>query len=165
MEQPELVRMAVDRRARRSATIRRARPEEASALSALAWCSKAHWGYDAAFLERCGAELAVTEADVARGNVTVAERDGALLGFAALSLDAPAELEALFVEPAAMGQGVGAALVEHARSAARRAGVDALLVESDPNAEAFYRRQGAEPVGERRSPTSGRRLPLLRLPT
>ena len=146
-------------------SLRGARPEEAPQLTALALRSKAHWGYDAAFLERCGAELAVTEADVATGNVTVAERDGVLLGFAALSLDAPAELEALFVEPAAMGQGVGAALVEHARSTARRAGVDALLIESDPNAEAFYRRQGAEPVGERRSPTSGRRLPLLRLPT
>ena len=146
-------------------SLRGARPEEAPQLTALALRSKAHWGYDAAFLERCGAELAVTEADVATGNVTVAERDGVLLGFAALSLDAPAELEALFVEPAAMGQRVGAALVEHARSTARRAGVDALLIESDPNAEAFYRRQGAEPVGERRSPTSGRRLPLLRLPT
>ena len=40
--------------------IRRARPEEAGALSDLAIRSKGHWGYDVAFLASCRAELVPT---------------------------------------------------------------------------------------------------------
>ena len=138
-------------------TIRPARPDEAAALTALALRSKAHWGYDDAFMARAASELRV--ADVA--GVFVAERDGALAGFHRVEGD---ELAMLFVEPGAMGAGVGTALLDHACAHARASGVTALLVESDPNAVPFYRRHGATQVGERRSPSTGRALPLLRLP-
>ena len=144
---------------------RAARAGEAGPLSALALRSKAHWGYDEAFLEACREELAVAEADIAAGLVAVAEDAGAVLGFATVRLEAPAELEALFVDPAVMGKGAGRALVAWARETARAAGVASLLVESDPNAEPFYLRHGAVRIGERTSPSTGRALPLLRLAT
>ncbi len=164
MEQPELVRMAVDRRARRPATIRRARPEEASALSALALRSKAHWGYDAAFLAACRADLTLSVHDVATSLVYVLDDEQGVAGFYRLrGRGDDAELADLFVAPEAIGRGHGRRLWQHAVATARRHGYRRLVLQSDPHAEGFYRAMGAERVGE--SPSTvfpGRRLPLMR---
>ncbi|MFN3280281.1 MAG: GNAT family N-acetyltransferase [Tabrizicola sp.] len=94
--------------------LRPARAEEADALHALSIRSKAHWGYDAAFMALAAPKLALRAEWFAEGRVLAAELDGATAGVAAvLAPDAEgvAELGHLFVDPAAMGQGVGAALV------------------------------------------------------
>ena len=164
MEQPELVRTAGDPRARLPATIRRARPEEASALSALAWRSKAHWGYDAAFLEACRADLTLSVHDVATSLVYVLDDEQGVAGFYRLrGRGDDAELADLFVAPEAIGRGHGRRLWEHAVATARRLGYRRLVLQSDPHAEGFYRAMGAERAGE--SPSTvfpGRRLPLMR---
>jgi N-acetylglutamate synthase-like GNAT family acetyltransferase len=134
--------------------IRRARAGEADALTDLAVRSKAQWGYGEDFLAAASSELLVVE------------REGALVAFAALDFGADQpELDALFVDEEWIGSGLGGALLEAACTVARRRGVDALVIESDPNAEDFYRRHGAEPIGERRSESTGRMLPLLRIAT
>jgi N-acetylglutamate synthase-like GNAT family acetyltransferase len=146
--------------------LRPARPGEAAALSALALRSKAHWGYDEAFLERCRAELTVSEQDLARLLTVVAERDGRVVGFAAVAVQrSEPELDLLFVEPDAIGTGAGGALLRAACAAAQERGIDALVVVSDPNAEGFYRAHGAVLVGERPGAGVGRMLPVLRIAT
>jgi ribosomal protein S18 acetylase RimI-like enzyme len=145
--------------------LRDAPAEDAAALSALAQRSKAHWGYDEEFLRRARPELTVTAEDVEQFVVRVAERDGALLGFSAVDLDGtPAELLALWVDPPAIGTGVGRALLRDALATAAARATGGLLVESDPNAEGFYLRHGARRLGERRSTTTKRLLPLLWVP-
>ncbi|MCB9761828.1 MAG: GNAT family N-acetyltransferase [Alphaproteobacteria bacterium] len=146
--------------------LRDARPDEAPALSDLAMRAKAFWGYDDAFMEACRAELTLRPADIDAKPVVVAEADGALLGFYALGRvdDATTELDDLFVEPGAIGQGVGRRLMAHAVEAARRAGYARLRIEADPFAEGFYQRMGARRVGEAPSQSiPGRMLPLLLL--
>jgi N-acetylglutamate synthase-like GNAT family acetyltransferase len=145
--------------------LRDATVEDAAALSALALRSKAHWGYDDEFLRRAQPELTVTAEDVERFVVRVAEREGAPLGFSAVDLGStPAELLALWVDPPAIATGVGRALLRDALATAAAQAAGGLLVESDPNAEGFYVRHGARLLGERRSPTTKRLLPLLWLP-
>jgi len=148
----------------RMTRLRPATHDDTEALSALALRSKAHWGYDEQFMERAAAELVVTRADLATRRVVLAEGPGGeLLGFTSLLLDGPdPEIEMMFVEPAAIGTGVGRVLLGDALEAARAAGVGHVLVQSDPQAEGFYRAQGAERIGERESPSTGRSLPLLR---
>jgi ribosomal protein S18 acetylase RimI-like enzyme len=145
--------------------IRRAQRAEVRELSELALRSKAHWGYDAAFLEACREMLTVSPADVEAGAVFVAELEGAPAGFYRLGGSPPeGELEDLWVDPETMGRGVGSALLEHATASARKRGFTSVLVESDPHAEGFYRSQGAQRVGERTSSVDeSRQLPLLRL--
>ncbi|SBT52342.1 GNAT family N-acetyltransferase [Micromonospora auratinigra] len=143
--------------------IRPARPDEAAELTELALRSKAHWGYDEAFLTRCRAELTLTPADVTARQVTVAERDGRVVGLAVLAGDPPElELDMLFVDPPAIGTGVGRVLFRHAAATARAAGARSLRIEADPGAVPFYRRVGAVPAGTSVSPSTGRELPLLR---
>lgn len=94
----------------------------------------------------------------------VAERNGAIVGFYALACpDSPdCELDALFVAPAHIGGGVGRALFRHAVRAAAKAGFARMLIQSDPNAEYFYRAAGAEAAGWRASASiPGRQLPVF----
>jgi GNAT superfamily N-acetyltransferase len=145
-------------------TIRPARVGESDALSALMLRSKAHWGYDDAFLEACRPWLVVTEASIAAGDVVVAERDGVAVGVASVIDEPPeVELDVCFVDPVAIGDGVGRLLVDAARDLARARGATAMRVQSDPHAESFYARLGAVHVGDVVSAVDpGRRLPLLR---
>lgn len=145
-------------------TVRRARPDEAAALTALALRAKASWGYDEAFMAACRAELTFTPQKMAACSVWVAEADGELAGMIALSLDGGAEVEDFFVEPAFQGRGVGTALMAELLAAARASGAGRVEVDADPNAETIYARLGFETVG--RSPSGsipGRWLPRMAL--
>jgi GNAT superfamily N-acetyltransferase len=146
-------------------TLRPAVPTEAAALSRLALRSKAHWGYDDRFLAACRAELTVRPEQCDGVHTVVAERGGALLGFSRLAGEAPvAELVDLFVEPTAIGQGVGAALLADAVRRARALGISRLVIDADPNAEGFYARMGARRIGSVPSGSvPGRELPRLEL--
>jgi GNAT superfamily N-acetyltransferase len=139
--------------------VRGARPGEAAALTALSVRSKAHWGYDDAFMKASQASLTVSDADIAAGRVLVAERAGLLLGVARVEPDG--ELGLMFVDPLAMNRGVGRALFEAAVVLARRLGARRMAILADPNAAAFYERMGARFVAHAPSDAiPGRTLPL-----
>ncbi|MFE4449715.1 GNAT family N-acetyltransferase [Streptomyces sp. NPDC056796] len=146
--------------------VREGRPEEAEALTGLALRSKAHWGYDEAFLAACRDELTVTPGDTAGGRTAVAEEDGRVLGFTALSGEPPeGALGMMFVEPEAIGRGVGRLLFSHTVAQARRLGFESLTIDADPHAEPFYLAMGAVRTGTTPSGSiPGRELPLLALP-
>jgi GNAT superfamily N-acetyltransferase len=148
--------------------IRAARPDEAAQLSALALRSKAHWGYDAAFLEACREELTLDPARIVERRTQVAvsrgpETDGRLLGFGTIEGEPPAgELSMLFVDPPAIGRGVGGALFAHLSELALDQGFHRLTIAADPNAEPFYLARGAVRIGGVPSGSvPGRVLPLL----
>ncbi|RYJ29518.1 putative acetyltransferase [Streptomyces sp. L-9-10] len=129
--------------------IREARPDEAPALSALMLRSKAHWGYDEAFLAACRDELTISGGEVTARRLAVAEDEasGEALGVASLEGRAPdGTLGLLFVEPRAIGRGIGRALYAHVLDRARELGFERLTIDSDPHAVDFYRALGARPV-------------------
>lgn len=136
-------------------------------LTRLAQRSKASWGYSDAFMADCAAELTISEADLNAHAFFVMEADGDIVGFCALQdrHDGTGELMDLFVEPERLREGHGRRLVEHARNAARARGWARLLVEADPNAQAFYVSCGGNPIGSVASGSiAGRRLPLIEIP-
>lgn len=144
-------------------TLRPARPDEAEALTALCLRSKAVWGYDAAFMAACRAELTLTAADIAGGVVEVAEDETGVMGLCEISIEGEtAELEKLFVAPGKLRGGVGRKLFIWALEAARARGATMMEIAADPGAADFYRRMGAVDRGE--APSSsipGRVLPRL----
>ncbi|UWE04087.1 GNAT family N-acetyltransferase [Laceyella sacchari] len=146
-----------------SVVIRRARAHEAASITELALRSKAHWGYDEAFMRQVADELTVTPEMVHGCEVVVAERAGRLLGFYILQ-GRPPVVKALFVEPVAMGRQVGRMLLEHAKNVARAHGFTSLKVDSDPHAEGFYLKMGAVKIGKVPSGSiPGRFLPMLKI--
>ncbi|MEM6639043.1 MAG: GNAT family N-acetyltransferase [Pseudomonadota bacterium] len=142
---------------------------DAGALSALALESKGHWPYSAEFLAACRDELTYTAAQIESENTrfVVAEtRAGAAPdGFYLLTFGRSrhCELNALFIRPACIGQGLGRALFAHAVAVARAAAVSEIELHADPYAEAFYAAMGARTVGYVPSGSwPGRELPLMR---
>jgi len=146
-----------------SAAIRRARPEEAERLTALVLRSKAHWGYDADFMARCRDELAVTAARIGRELLFVYDAGDGPEGTCELTVDGDeGEIGLMFVDPASMGKGIGAALWRYVEAEAVRQGVRRLVIDSDPQAEGFYQAMGARTIGTAPSGSiPGRTLPHL----
>jgi GNAT superfamily N-acetyltransferase len=143
--------------------IRRALASEAAALTALAVRSKAHWGYDEAFMAGVMPELALSAERLEASTCFVAVLGETLAGYYVLALeDGEPTLCDLWVDPPAMGQRVGAALVAHMRAEARARGWPVVRIVSDPNAEAFYLKVGARRVGSVASKVLvGRVLPVM----
>ena len=154
--------------------IRPARPEEASELSGLAVRSKAHWGYDEAFMSASLDELVIPADQVVirRTQVAVSDDDAGgpdtaarILGFGTIEGEPPAgELGMLFVDPEFIGRGVGGALFSQLTAMANGLGFRRLTIAADPNAEPFYLAKGAVRIGSVPSGSRpGRTLPLLAL--
>lgn len=144
--------------------IRRARPDEAPQLTAIAFAAKRHWGYPEAWIEQWSAALTLSPEEIARHPTFAAIVNGRPAGFYSLRLDLPAaRLEHLWVAPAAMGRRFGQALFIHAETQAGAAGCTRLTLTGDPHAEGFYRRMGAVVVGHEPAPMNGvdRALPLF----
>jgi len=146
--------------------IRLAQPGEAPALGALCVRSKAHWGYDAEFMRLAHRSLQIDPAAIDAGRVFVAtDARGVLLGVAdCCELPEPGafDLLHLFVDPQALRRGAGRALFEAACAWCAAQGATKLVILSDPNAAAFYRRLGARSIGEAPSDAiPDRALPLL----
>jgi GNAT superfamily N-acetyltransferase len=146
--------------------IRPARHAEIDDLSALCFRSKAHWGYDAAFMARCRASLRVSPAAVRDGRAFVAiDAADRPLGVAQIDpVEEDIDLGLLFVDPLAMRLGVGRQLLRHAMDAAARAGATRMTVLADPYAAPFYERMGARFVNMAPSDAvPGRLLPFYHL--
>lgn len=143
--------------------LRRARPDEATAITDLALRSKRPWGYNDEFMAVIAPEMTVTTADIEAEHVEVLESKTRLLGYLRLKRH-PQEawLEDLFVEPDVVRHGHGRRLFLRAAEVSRGWGCEVMRFESDPHAVAFYLEIGAEQVGF--SPSTlfpGREIPLL----
>ncbi|GHG74378.1 N-acetyltransferase [Streptomyces griseocarneus] len=124
-------------------TIRRATAVDAEGLTALMQGSSAYRGQYATVI----AGYRVTAEYIEQHQVFAAVgAAGQLVGFYSLVLE-PAELDLAFVSDGAQGSGVGRMLMEHMLGEAGRAGLAYVRVVSNPPAEQFYLRMGAERVG------------------
>jgi GNAT superfamily N-acetyltransferase len=102
---------------------------------------------------------------IAAGHVWVAAAgDQSIAGIVSLALGedpATLDLDKLFIEPGRIRGGVGRLLLLHAVGEARRRGATRLTILADPNAAAFYERNGARFI--RMAPSGaipGRFVPL-----
>lgn len=144
--------------------IRRAAPDEAGTLTALAHAAKRHWNYPQAWIERWKTDLTITPDFIANHEVYVATIDGAIAGCCALVVgDSLAELEHMWIDPQQMGNGVGRALFEYTKQRAQKLGLAELELSADPHAEGFYERMGAKRIGEVQADMDGQHRVLPRM--
>jgi GNAT superfamily N-acetyltransferase len=136
-------------------TLRIARPDEREALEDLQRRASLALPDYREQLEASPDAINLPAAQVANGQVIVAEHEGEVAGFAAV---VGGELDGLFVEPALWGRGIGRALVDEATHQARRKGL-ALTVVASPSARRFYKRCGFAVEGD----TQTRFGPALRM--
>jgi GNAT superfamily N-acetyltransferase len=141
--------------------IRKALPAEVPLLNEISLASKQHWGYPPEWMEHWRPGLLVSEAYLQLHSVYVAEGREGLMGFMALEKEPEGvEITHLWVLPAFMGQGCGKRLLQQVLALEVPPGIP-IVVEADPHAEGFYKRQGFVPIGNRESYPKGRFLPIL----
>ena len=142
----------------------RADPDDAAALTEIAFTAKRHWRYPERWIESWRDILTVTPQLIAANPTFSAMEDNRIVGFYSLTTEPHPDLTHLWVLPRAMGQGIGRALFGHAAGQAKALGFRGFRIEADPNAEGFYQRMGAKRAGSNRTEVEGevRELPLLR---
>jgi GNAT superfamily N-acetyltransferase len=145
---------------------RQARPDEAETLTRLVMKAKAHWGYSAEQLEAWRPTLTLTAEQLRSQPAFVLETEGVVGLYSLRVVDGTCELDNLWVTPAEVGRGYGRELLAHAVIVARDMGHREILIDADPNAEAFYVHCGATVIGAVPAPVKdqpGRTRPQLRL--
>ena len=146
--------------------MRLATADDAPALSALALRAKSHWGYPPDWIDLWREELAITPAYLTEHTIFVAAEDGVPIGMCALEKrgDGGGAIENVWIAPDRHRLGVGRTLVILALREAAMAGFTSVRVVSDPFAEGFYSRLGADRCGQVPAPMPGapdRALPVL----
>jgi N-acetylglutamate synthase-like GNAT family acetyltransferase len=146
--------------------IRRATTEEASTLTTIAFEAKRYWGYPEHWIRHWESDLTISAEFIRDHHVYVAEVDGEIRGFYALSVSGDkAELEHMWVTPASIGTGIGKELFLDAMEKSAALAVRDVEISADPNAAGFYKRMGATQIGEVDAPIDGqaRKLPRLKI--
>ncbi|WP_338548343.1 GNAT family N-acetyltransferase [Roseovarius phycicola] len=143
-------------------TLRKPSLDELPALSLLCQRSKAHWGYDAAFMKACEAELTLSD-DTLDKPIMLAETGDEIAGVAQLVWEgSDMDLDRLYIDPPFIGQGVGRVLFDWCVTTAQGLDAARLLIDAEPNAVKFYEKMGAVQIGMRPSGSiPGRFLPQL----
>ena len=144
--------------------VRLADPEEVDILTNLVVRSKFYWGYDEKYRALLASILTVSRERAHAGDCWVAEAEtgepAAVCQFNSSAI--PPHLDLLFVDPAYIGRGAGALLLDHLISNARRRGITQFNLDADPNASGFYLRKGGRITGERESMiVRGQFLPVI----
>lgn len=148
--------------------IMRATPDDAARLTEIAFAAKRHWGYPEKWIESWRELLTIQPEFIVRNETYLAINQENAEGFYTLSRkDDRLELTHLWVSPLSMGQGIGRSSFVHALERAYELGFKWIEIESDPNAEGFYRRMGAGRIGSSIREMFGqcRDLPILNCDT
>lgn len=128
--------------------IARAKPTDAPVLTEIAFAAKRHWGYPERWIEIWRPQLAVTPEFLSTHETYAAFTENRIDGFYTLERQADElHLLHLWVQPPAMGRGIGRALFLHAIARAHALGFNDVQIQSDPHAEAFYQHMGARRIG------------------
>ncbi|HKP85438.1 MAG TPA: GNAT family N-acetyltransferase [Blastocatellia bacterium] len=144
--------------------IRKAKPDDHERLTEIAHAAKRHWGYPERWIEAWKDVLTITPEFITGCEVYAAVAGDEVAGFYALiPAQGKVSLEHMWVAPDRIGAGVGKELFDHALKVAAGLDASSIEIESDPNAEGFYKRMGARRIGEVASEIEGqpRLLPLL----
>ncbi|PYZ97010.1 GNAT family N-acetyltransferase [Alteribacter lacisalsi] len=143
---------------------RKAEKRDSRFLSSLAYKSKAYWGYSEEFLDKCKEDPTVTEEDIEENPVFVVESDGSIVAFYSFTLNEASKLESLFIDPDYIGKGVGRVIWRDVLTNAKDIGLSEFYLDSEPYAEGFYSKMGADKVGTIQSTVfPGRSLPLMKV--
>jgi GNAT superfamily N-acetyltransferase len=127
-------------------TIQEALPHQATDLSYIALKAKGYWGYSSEQLDLWRTEFLTVSPEYIKVNrVWVASVDKQqLVGFAAIEQRGEeAILDHLWVLPDYMGRGIGKRLFLHVAAT-----IPEFVFTSDPHADDFYQKMGAQKIGK-----------------
>ena len=125
--------------------IRKAKVEDVTTLTEIAFKAKGYWGYSDDFMKAWKNALTITVDDIQSKVIYLLEDDMAIKGFYCLCIETN-ELETLFVAPTYIGQGLGKRLWNDILLKAKEYKLSSFQFKSDPNEYEFYIKMGAKRI-------------------
>jgi ribosomal protein S18 acetylase RimI-like enzyme len=121
-----------------------------------------HWNYPQEWLSHWLSDLRVSPGYIEEHAVYKMTLADEVIGFMAIEEKTDwFEISHLWILPAHLGKGYGQKLLKEVVRLVVRPGA-MILVEADPHAESFYRRQGFETFDQKESYPIGRFLPVMK---
>ncbi len=135
-------------------------------LTELTIRSKSHWGYSRQQIKKWRDELTVSEDYITEKEVykLIDSKDNIIGYYSYFKIDEEKiKLENLFVEPEFIGCGYGQMLMNDFIKRIRKKRTEKVVLDSDPNAENFYKKLGFKVIGKLETSIEGRFLPIMEL--
>lgn len=131
-------------------------------LNLISLASKRHWKYPEEWIAVWTEDLTLDENDLLESSITVLEVRSVVKGFCAIKKNSDHyEVLHLWLLPELIGKGLGKTLLNKSLKQVPKDWP--ILVEADPNAEEFYKKQGFITYGKKESFPKGRHLPLMKM--
>ena len=135
--------------------------DDLSVFNEISFSSKSYWGYPEDWLNSWEEDLTVSEEDLNENTAFKLLVDNKTAGFCVIKSNSNYfEINHLWVVPKYIGWGYGKILLEESikRSVKKPCKIK---VESDPNAEGFYKKYGFKTIDKIESYPKGRYLPVM----
>lgn len=145
--------------------LQKATAEDHILLTEITKKSKAYWGYSEEQIAKWSNNLTVTADYIEKNNVFNLVDENQIIGYYSyLKLEKnQVKLDNLFVLPEYIGKGFGSYLMSDFLERMRNEKCQKITLDSEPNAEQFYRKIGFIKIGEFETSIKNRFMPIMEM--
>jgi len=141
---------------------RNATVNDIDVLNRVSIASKKYWSYPDHWIEQWRNDLTIHSGDLDKQSMLILEVENEIIGFCAIAYkDKNYEIEHLWIVPEYIGKGYGNLLLNRSIEKFVKNKHDIIVV-ADPNAEAFYLKNGFITFDTIESYPKGRMLPVMK---
>lgn len=145
--------------------IERANPIDNEILTQITKSSKAYWNYSDELLKKWENDLTITSIYIEENETYKLVLNEKVIGYYSFfaTESETVKLDNIFVLPDFIGKGFGKALMEHFFEKCRKLNFRKIILDSEPNAENFYKQFGFKTVDRLQSSIKDRFLPIMEI--
>ncbi|SHH58466.1 GNAT family N-acetyltransferase [Flavobacterium johnsoniae] len=145
--------------------IQRVKTEDYIRLTEITKKSKAYWGYSDEQMEKWNNNLTITIDYIATNSVFNLVDENQIIGYYSyIRLENnQVKLDNLFILPEYIGKGFGSFLMNDFLERMRNEKCQKIILDSEPNAEQFYRKIGFTKIGEFETSIKNRFMPIMEM--
>ncbi len=145
--------------------IQKAKTEDHIRLTEITKKSKAYWGYSDEQIEKWNSHLTITEEYIEKNLVFNLVKETQIIGYYSyLKLENnQVKLDNLFILPEYIGNGFGLFLMNDFLERMRIEKCTKIILDSEPNAEQFYKKIGFTKIGEFETSIKNRFMPIMEM--
>ena len=142
-----------------------AEPNDNELLTTITKMSKAYWGFSDEILQEWEHLLTITKDYIEKNKVYKLLQNDQIIGYYSyFSTDENTiKLDNIFILPEFIGKGFGKILMNDFLKNIKQLGINKVTLDSEPNAEKFYKTFGFETIGQLESSIKDRYLPIMEL--
>ncbi|KIA98193.1 hypothetical protein OA93_10405 [Flavobacterium sp. KMS] len=146
-------------------TIEKANIIDHEILTEITKKSKAYWGYSAEQILQWDKNLTITEEYIKDNYVFKLLSEDLTIGYYSYFIEEKQNviLDNLFIRPEYIGKGFGKYLMDDFLNRIRESKFEKVILDSEPNAEAFYSKLGFVKVGEFETSIKNRFMPIMEM--